>query len=147
MRLHIPGLRQRRDADRGVGPAGRLTRRAPDRRRSRSRTALVVADRLPFLQIDLGSADAGSNPTSTTTRRAYDLLSEGFGAGYNGAIVLAVAVNNPRAIPAVQAAAGDNCARWPVWRASRRHIFNATRTAATIIVTPKTSPQDAGDQD
>ncbi|MCC6222937.1 MAG: MMPL family transporter [Thermoleophilia bacterium] len=38
----------------------------------------------------LGSSDAGSNPTSTTTRRAYDLLAEGFGAGFNGPLLVAV---------------------------------------------------------
>ncbi len=38
----------------------------------------------------LGSSDAGSSPTSTTTRRAYDLLAEGFGAGFNGPLLIAV---------------------------------------------------------
>jgi putative drug exporter of the RND superfamily len=38
----------------------------------------------------LGSSDAGSNPTSTTTRRAYDFLAEGFGPGFNGPLLVAV---------------------------------------------------------
>jgi RND superfamily putative drug exporter len=36
----------------------------------------------------LGSSDAGNNPTSTTTRQAYDLLAEGFGQGFNGPLQL-----------------------------------------------------------
>jgi len=40
--------------------------------------------------VHLGSSDAGSNPTSATTRRAYDLLAEGFGPGFNGPLLVAV---------------------------------------------------------
>jgi RND superfamily putative drug exporter len=37
----------------------------------------------------LAFADAGNKPTSDTTRRAYDLLVEGFGPGFNGPMILA----------------------------------------------------------
>jgi RND superfamily putative drug exporter len=43
---------------------------------------------VPFLSMRLGSADAGSDPAGTTTRKAYDLLAEGFGPGYNGPLQL-----------------------------------------------------------
>ncbi|GAA2612040.1 MMPL family transporter [Actinomadura fulvescens] len=46
--------------------------------------ALIAALSLPVLSIRLGSSDAGNNPTSTTSRQAYDLLSDGFGPGFNG---------------------------------------------------------------
>ena len=36
---------------------------------------------VPFLHIHLGLPNAGSQPTSQTTRGAYDLISEGFGPG------------------------------------------------------------------
>jgi putative drug exporter of the RND superfamily len=38
----------------------------------------------PVLSLRTGSSDAGNNAASTTTRQAYDLLAEGFGAGFNG---------------------------------------------------------------
>ncbi len=38
----------------------------------------------------LGQTDASQNPTSSTLRRSYDLLAEGFGPGFNGPLVLAV---------------------------------------------------------
>ena len=38
----------------------------------------------PVLSMRLGSSDAGNNAPNTTTRQAYDLLAEGFGAGFNG---------------------------------------------------------------
>ncbi|HTU38232.1 MAG TPA: MMPL family transporter [Acidimicrobiales bacterium] len=49
---------------------------------------LVVAT--PFLHMRLGLPDAGSQPTSQTTRRAYDLISEGFGPGANGPLLVVV---------------------------------------------------------
>ena len=39
---------------------------------------------VPFFSLRLGSSDAGNNATNTTTRKAYDLLADGFGAGSNG---------------------------------------------------------------
>jgi putative drug exporter of the RND superfamily len=45
---------------------------------------------VPVLSMRLAFADAGNRPTSDTTRRAYDLLVEGFGPGFNGPMILAV---------------------------------------------------------
>ena len=43
---------------------------------------------VPFLSMWLGVSDAGNNPESFGTRRAYDLLAEGFGPGFNGPFIL-----------------------------------------------------------
>ncbi|MEU6026469.1 MMPL family transporter [Streptomyces tauricus] len=45
---------------------------------------------VPATQLELGLPDDGSQPTSTTQRRAYDLLSEGFGPGFNGPLMIVV---------------------------------------------------------
>ncbi|MEV2234263.1 MMPL family transporter [Streptomyces phaeochromogenes] len=45
---------------------------------------------LPATQLELGLPDDGSQPTSTTQRRAYDTLSEGFGPGFNGPLMIVV---------------------------------------------------------
>ncbi len=50
---------------------------------------------LPVLGLRLGNTDAGGDPRSSTTRRAYDLLSEGFGPGFNGQLFIAARL--PRA--------------------------------------------------
>ena len=65
------------------GPAGRDRAGAP---RPLAIAALVImlALAVPALSLRLGSSDQGHDPTSTTTRKAYDLLAEGFGAGFNG---------------------------------------------------------------
>ncbi|MET0626871.1 MAG: MMPL family transporter [Acidimicrobiia bacterium] len=47
---------------------------------------LVLA--LPMLSMRFGLADSGNRPESDTTRRAYDLVAEGFGPGFNGPLLL-----------------------------------------------------------
>ena len=63
--------------------------------RSRSLLILLVLA-IPFVSLRLGVADAGNDPTKFTTRRAYDLLSQGFGPGFNGPLLLASDVGSPR---------------------------------------------------
>ncbi|MGW5738821.1 MULTISPECIES: MMPL family transporter [Streptomyces] len=42
---------------------------------------------LPVSSLELGLPDDGSQPTSTTQRKAYDLVSDGFGPGFNGPLM------------------------------------------------------------
>ena len=49
---------------------------------------------IPFFSMRLGSADSGSDPANTTTRKAYDLLAKGFGPGYNGPLQLVAEVDS-----------------------------------------------------
>jgi putative drug exporter of the RND superfamily len=46
--------------------------------------ALIVVVALPFFSMRLGLADSGEDPSSSTTKQAYDLLAQGFGLGFNG---------------------------------------------------------------
>jgi RND superfamily putative drug exporter len=57
--------------------------------------AVMVTLALPVLSLNLGNTDAGNNPTSTTSRRAYDLLAEGFGKGFSGPLLVAVKLPRP----------------------------------------------------
>ncbi|MER5884631.1 MMPL family transporter [Streptomyces sp. NPDC001941] len=45
---------------------------------------------VPAASLEMGLPDDGSQPTSTTQRRAYDLLSDGFGPGFNGPLMVVV---------------------------------------------------------
>ncbi len=51
---------------------------------------LLVLLAIPLLSIRLGFGDAGNYPESTTVRRGYDLLAEGFGPGTNGPLLIVV---------------------------------------------------------
>ena len=53
---------------------------------------LVLA--IPLLSLRLGSSDAGNDPTGATTRKAYDLLANGFGPGSNGPLLLVAEVGS-----------------------------------------------------
>ncbi|GAA2197068.1 MMPL family transporter [Streptomyces bangladeshensis] len=55
---------------------------------------LVVAVlALPTLSLRLGTSDQGNDPRTATTRKAYDLLAEGFGPGVNGPLTLVTRVD------------------------------------------------------
>jgi RND superfamily putative drug exporter len=54
--------------------------------------AILLVLALPVLGLRLGFSDEGNYPEDTTTRKAYDLLSDGFGAGFNGPLFLVTEV-------------------------------------------------------
>src|SRR5215203_7491054 len=57
---------------------------------------LVLALASTSALVRLGASDQGTQPTKQTARRAYDLLAEGFGPGFNGPIPIVVDVNSDR---------------------------------------------------
>ncbi len=57
--------------------------------------AVLVTLALPLFSMRLAFTDAGNDPTSLTTRQAYDLLAEGFGPGFNGPLVVATPLSSP----------------------------------------------------
>ena len=54
---------------------------------------LVLAS--PALSLRLGNTDAGNDPKGQTTRKAYDLLAQGFGKGFAGPLLVAVKLPGP----------------------------------------------------
>ena len=64
--------------------------------------------------VRLGAADQGTQPTAQTSRRAYDLLAEGFGPGFNGPIPIVVDVNgDPQAPQKIHDGVSRGCPAWP----------------------------------
>ena len=55
-----------------------------------SATAVLLILGAPLLSIRLGFGDNGNAPESTTVRRAYDMLANGFGPGFNGPLYITV---------------------------------------------------------
>ena len=89
--------------------------------------------------VRLGASDQGTQPKEQTARRAYDLLAEGFGPGFNGPIPIVVDVNNDPQAPQqlynrVRNLEGVASAREPQ--------FNDAKTVAIVFVTPDSAPQD-----
>ncbi len=90
--------------------------------------------------VRLGAADQGTQPQAQTSRRAYDLLAEGFGPGFNGPIPIVVDVKGDKQAPqrivdGVQGTKDVASVRAPQ--------FNDEKTVAIVFVTPSSAPQDA----
>jgi RND superfamily putative drug exporter len=89
--------------------------------------------------VRLGASDQGTQPTNQTARRAYDLLAEGFGPGFNGPIPIVVDVNGDSQVAEqiytrVQGMKGVASAAKPQ--------FNDANSVAIVFVTPESAPQD-----
>src|SRR4051794_20186714 len=100
---------------------------------------LIIALASTSLLVRLGAADQGTQPTGQTSRRAYDLLAEGFGPGFNGPIPIVVDVN------------GDTSAAQKIHdrvdglkgvASVGDPQFNDKKSVAIVFVTPKSAPQD-----
>ena len=52
--------------------------------------AVMIALAIPFFSMRMGHADQGNDRASTTTRKGYDLIAQGFGQGYNSNLTLVV---------------------------------------------------------
>ena len=85
----------------------------------------------------LGSSDAGSSPTSTTTRRAYDLLAEGFGAGFNGPLLIAV---DQRGAPGAAERLVERLRETDGIASVRKPSVNDAGDTALIVAYPSTPP-------
>src|SRR4029079_16947290 len=50
---------------------------------------------VPLFSLELGQEDIGVTPKSTTERQAYDVMTKGFGVGYNGPLLIAIKLDPP----------------------------------------------------
>jgi putative drug exporter of the RND superfamily len=107
---------------------------------------VLIALALPALNMRLGSSDAGVDPSGTTTRKAYELIAEGFGAGTNGSFLVVTELKNK----------GDKAEAQQVADAIKSDkdftfvsapAVSPDGQVATITAYPKTGPQDAATTD
>jgi putative drug exporter of the RND superfamily len=107
-------------------------------------TVLLLVLAAPVLSIRFGQIDASADPTSQTDRRAYDLISEGFGPGANGPITVVVSV------PAGQAQADTQSMLTNLQNTLTSTagvagvgapVLSSSGHTALLTVTPTTAPQ------
>lgn len=103
-----------------------------------SATVLVILS-VPALDLRLGSADAGSNPESSTTRRAYDLVTDGFGPGMNGPLQVVVQGATPEELKQLRLEVAET----PNVRSVGAPLANPSGDTAVLSVIPSTSPQSS----
>ncbi|MEU9189731.1 MMPL family transporter [Streptomyces sp. NPDC048484] len=95
---------------------------------------------VPALDLRLGMPGDEAKPTSTTERRAYDALAEGFGPGFNGPLTIVVDArdaDDPKA--AVETVAERIGATKGVVSVSPAQ-FNEAKDTAVLSATPSTAP-------
>lgn len=105
-------------------------------------TLILLVLSAPLLGLRLGASDAGNGPTSQTTRRAYDLLSEGFGPGFNGPVLVATELPRPgetRPLGQLETALRDTAGVESITPPR----LSPSRSAATLSVYPTSSPQSS----
>ncbi|MEU2083349.1 MMPL family transporter [Streptomyces albus] len=107
---------------------------------------LMAALALPTLSLHLGTSDQGNDPATSTSRKAYDLLADGFGPGTNGPLTLVGELGGTgdrlafdhlpdalRATPGVAQVSGPE--------------FDGSGDTGVITVVPDTSPQSKATSD
>ena len=107
---------------------------------------LLILLCIPTLSLRLGTNDAGTEPPNKTTRKAYDLLAEGFGAGFNGPFVMVAALpgkgQDEGLVQLKQALEGEEGVA-----ATTSITLNPAENTGVFQVYPTTSPQSAATTD
>ena len=103
--------------------------------------AALVACAVPVLDLQLGFPDDSNSSETTTQHKAFDLLTDGFGAGFNGPFLVVVDLGDTLdQVPLGRI--GDALATDPGVVAVQPALLNAAGDVALITVQPTTGPQD-----
>jgi putative drug exporter of the RND superfamily len=140
-RLRLPGVRRSLAAERPA-PAARWSRMIQRRpwTAATAGAAIVLALAAPVLGLRLGFPDEGNDKAGTMTRTAYDLVTEGFGSGANGPLLLVAELPRDTGLQALAPLAR-------VARADRDVAFvsppqrSPDGRVAVMAVVPRGSPQ------
>ncbi|MGV1046922.1 MAG: MMPL family transporter [Solirubrobacterales bacterium] len=109
-------------------------------------TAVMVGLLLPVFSVRLGSSDAGNDPSGQTTRRAYDLLAEGFGPGFNGPLQLVASLPHANDTTALDRISSTLAGEPGVASVTAPQLAPGGRTAV-VIAYPSSAPQDQATTD
>jgi putative drug exporter of the RND superfamily len=102
--------------------------------------AVIVVLLIPVFGMRLDSSDAGNDPSSTSSRHAFDLLAQGFGPGFNGPLLLVAelpSADGTAALPSLRTLASST----PGVVAVTEPRIAPTGTVAVIEVYPDSAPQ------
>jgi RND superfamily putative drug exporter len=146
-RLRLPGFRGKRPEAEGTRWYGwsRAIQQRPVLAAVLSGGLLLLLC-VPVLSLRLGTNDAGTDPPEKTTRKAYDLLADGFGPGFNGPLVIAAALpakGDDAAVVELRKGLDDEAGvakTTPI-------VLNEAKNTAVFQAYPTTSPESADTTD
>ena len=145
-RLRLPGARHRTA---GGSPVWRRWAQFVQRRpwpAAVAGAALSLLLAVPFLDVRFGFPDAGNLPADTSSRQTYDLISDGFGPGANGPLLVVAALDGSGAAGALSTLR-DQLESTDGVVAVSPPVLSPGRDAALLTVLPETSPQEPATDD
>jgi RND superfamily putative drug exporter len=102
--------------------------------------AVLGAIAVPVFHMEVGLPDAGTQSKTTTERRAYDLLTTGFGRGFNGPLTVVVDAAGKRDPHALANAEAERLRGFADVATVSEPSFNKAGDVAIVSVTPKSGP-------
>ncbi len=108
---------------------------------------VMVVLALPVVSLRLGLPDDGVEPTSTTQRRAYDLLAEGFGPGFNAPLTVVVDLSQSNDTTGALTAVRDSIAATEGIVVVQEPVVNEAGDTAILIAIPSTGPSAGQTED
>ncbi len=149
-RWPVPGLRRRQARlEESTSAGGRWATLVT----ARPWTFLIVAVigagvlALPATDLELGLPDEGNLSESTTQRKAYDLLADGFGPGANGPLTVVLDARGVADPEAASASASAAFQQLDDVTAVAPAVFNPAGDTAIITVVPSSGPADGATKD
>ena len=109
-------------------------------------TLLLLFVASPAMNLQLGQPDDGNRPVGDTMRVAYDRLDEGFGAGFNGPLLIAIDLQSTDADELIPQLTDDLNALDGVAAVGQAQ-FSDGGDVAVLTVIPDTAPQSSKTSD
>lgn len=101
---------------------------------------VLAAVAVPVADMRLALPDDGTAPVTSSKRVAYDLISEGFGEGFNGRLVMVVHADTPSQVQAATAGAAKAATRLGDVLAVAPGQTSADGRTTILAVIPKSGP-------
>ncbi|MEU5952204.1 MMPL family transporter [Streptomyces sp. NPDC047525] len=95
---------------------------------------------LPATRLELSLPDDSTKPASTTERKAYDMLAESFGPGFNGPLTLVVSGSDPAATKNAVGQLDDSVRDMKDVVTVAPATYNPAGDTAMVNLVPKSSP-------
>jgi putative drug exporter of the RND superfamily len=108
--------------------------------------AIMLVLVAPVTTMRLGSSDAGNDPPTQTTRKAFDLLAEGFGPGFNGPLQIVTTLpqaGDQAALKRISSALGED----PGIASVAPPTLSPSGRTAVLLAYPTSAPQDQATTD
>ena len=148
---HRAEEREQRDLKHEQSPFARWGRKVSDRPwpYGIAATLVLLVLAIPLFSMNLGQLDAGTDPAADSSRKAYDLVAQGFGPGANGPLTVVVQLPSESSTDKQTLLTGltSTLQKTAGVAAVQPATMNSAGTTAIITVIPTTSPSSAETED